>query len=94
MNTVEGFFAVGAIIGPAIVAHFLAVGTSGKWLYVVARSMHVLLILAVGGIVFSTWVAAVVASLAMGAIRDSLGDPKYGLILATGCGDFSLSGCF
>jgi fucose permease len=45
MNTVEGFFAVGAIIGPAIVAHFLAVGTSWKWLYVIAGSICVLLIL-------------------------------------------------
>ena len=44
MNTVEGFFAVGAIIGPAIVAHFLAVGTSWKWLYVIAGSICVLLI--------------------------------------------------
>jgi fucose permease len=45
MNTVEGFFAVGAIIGPAIVAHLLAVGTSWKWLYVIAGSVCVLLIL-------------------------------------------------
>ncbi len=44
MNTVEGFFAVGAIIGPAIVAHFLAVGTSWKWLYVIAGSICILLI--------------------------------------------------
>ncbi len=44
MNTVEGFFAVGAIIGPAIVAHLLAVGTSWKWLYVIAGSICVLLI--------------------------------------------------
>ena len=36
MNTVEGFFAVGAIIGPAIVARLLAEGTSWKWLYVIA----------------------------------------------------------
>ena len=36
MNTVEGFFAVGAIIGPAIVARLLAAGTSWKWLYVIA----------------------------------------------------------
>ncbi len=38
MNTVEGFFAVGAIIGPAIVARLLAVGISWKWLYVIGRS--------------------------------------------------------
>lgn len=36
MNTVEGFFGVGAIIGPAIVAALLAAGASWKWLYVIA----------------------------------------------------------
>jgi fucose permease len=44
MNAVEGFFAVGAIIGPAIVTHFLAVGISWKWLYVIAGSICVILI--------------------------------------------------
>jgi len=44
MNTVEGFFAVGAIIGPAIVAHLLADGTSWKWLYVIAGTICLLLI--------------------------------------------------
>jgi len=44
MNAVEGFFAVGAIIGPAIVTHFLAVGMSWKWLYVIAGSICVILI--------------------------------------------------
>ncbi len=36
MNTVEGFFATGAIIGPAVVASLLAAGLSWKWLYVAA----------------------------------------------------------
>ncbi len=45
MNTVEGFFAVGAIIGPAIVARLLAGGTSWKWLYVIAGTICVLLII-------------------------------------------------
>jgi len=36
MNTVEGWFAVGAIVGPAIVAALLTAGVSWKWLYVVA----------------------------------------------------------
>lgn len=36
MNTVEGFFAVGAIAGPAIVATLLAAGISWKYLYVLA----------------------------------------------------------
>src|SRR5437762_2716407 len=44
MNTVEGFFAVGAIIGPAIVARLLLLGTSWKWLYVIAGTICVLLI--------------------------------------------------
>src|SRR5690606_34095174 len=36
MNTVEGFFGVGAIAGPAIVATLLAAGMSWKYLYVLA----------------------------------------------------------
>lgn len=44
MNTVEGFFAVGAIIGPAIVARLLAAGISWKWLYVIAATICVALI--------------------------------------------------
>ena len=35
-------------------------------------------------ILFFTCAAAVVGPLAMGAISDSLGNPKYGFILATG----------
>lgn len=44
MNTVEGFFGVGAIIGPAVVAALLASGASWKWLYVIAGGLAVLLI--------------------------------------------------
>src|SRR5512134_1277985 len=36
MNTAEGFFGVGAIIGPAILARLLASGLSWTWLYVIA----------------------------------------------------------
>jgi fucose permease len=36
MNTVEGFFAVGAIAGPAIVTVLIGANVSWKWLYVVA----------------------------------------------------------
>jgi fucose permease len=36
MNTLEGFFGVGAIIGPAIVAALLTAGFDWKWLYVIA----------------------------------------------------------
>jgi fucose permease len=44
MNTVEGFFGVGAIIGPAILTRMLAAGMSWKWLYVVAATICVVLI--------------------------------------------------
>lgn len=44
MNTVEGFFAVGAIVGPAIVATLVGAGTSWKWLYVIAAIICVVLI--------------------------------------------------
>lgn len=45
MNTVEGFFGVGAIIGPALVAYLLAEGISWIYLYLVAGGICVLLML-------------------------------------------------
>ena len=44
MNMVEGFFGVGSIIGPAIVARLLLGGVSWKWLYVIAGTICVLLL--------------------------------------------------
>jgi fucose permease len=44
MNTAEGFFAVGAIIGPAILARLLTAGLSWTWLYVIAGTICVALI--------------------------------------------------
>ena len=45
MNMVEGFFGVGAIIGTALVPKLLASGASWKWLYVIAGTICVLLII-------------------------------------------------
>lgn len=39
MNTVEGYFAVGAIVGPAIVAALLSTGLDWRWLYGVAAAI-------------------------------------------------------
>ena len=39
MNTVEGFFGVGSIIGPAILARLLATGASWKGLYLLAGTI-------------------------------------------------------
>jgi len=44
MNTLEGFFGVGAIIGPAILTRMLAAGMSWTWLYVLAGAICVVLI--------------------------------------------------
>jgi fucose permease len=44
MNMIEGFFGVGAIIGPLVVTTLIAGGVSWKWLYAIAGSICVLLI--------------------------------------------------
>ena len=44
MNAVEGFFGVGAIVGPFIVAYLLKQGTDWKWLYIIAASLCIVLI--------------------------------------------------
>lgn len=45
MNTVEGFFGVGSIVGPALLARLLTRGVAWQWLYVIAGAMCALLIL-------------------------------------------------
>jgi fucose permease len=45
MNMVEGFFGVGAIIGPAIVTRLLSDGVSWQWLYVIVGTVCASLIL-------------------------------------------------
>jgi fucose permease len=45
MNLVEGFFGIGSILGPAIVALLLTAGLSWKWLYVIAAALCAVLIL-------------------------------------------------
>jgi len=50
MNAVEGFFGVGSIIGPAILARLLIRGLSWQWLYVIAGTICVLLIITAASI--------------------------------------------
>lgn len=45
MNVVEGFFGVGAIIGTFLVSYLLSKGVEWKWLYVVAATLCVVLII-------------------------------------------------
>jgi FHS family L-fucose permease-like MFS transporter len=44
MNMVEGFFGVGSIVGPALLARLLAGGVSWQWLYVIAGTMCAILV--------------------------------------------------
>jgi fucose permease len=44
MNMAEGFFGVGSIVGPAILARLLGAGVPWQWLYVIAGGVCVLLI--------------------------------------------------
>src|SRR5207247_1275591 len=44
MNAAEGFFAIGTILGPTIVAVLLGTGISWKWLYVIASLLCLALI--------------------------------------------------
>lgn len=46
MNAVEGFFAVGAIVGPALVVTFDNNGISWRWLYLIAAALCALMIIA------------------------------------------------
>jgi MFS transporter, FHS family, L-fucose permease len=45
MNAVEGFFAVGAIIGPSLVTYLFSKSINWQWLYVIAGSLCVALII-------------------------------------------------
>lgn len=44
MNLVEGFFGVGAIIGPAIVAYAVQHGATWKWVYLIAGALCAILV--------------------------------------------------
>ena len=59
MNTAEGFFGIGSIIGPALLAQLLKRSVPWQWLYVIAGSMCVLLILTALRVQYPTRAAAV-----------------------------------
>ena len=44
MNTVEGFFGIGSIAGPALLSQLLRAGVSWKWLYVIAGTLCAVLV--------------------------------------------------
>ena len=58
MNTVEGFFGVGSIVGPAVLSQLLNRGVPWQWLYAIAGSMCVILILTALSVRYPTRVSA------------------------------------
>lgn len=58
MNTVEGFFGIGSIVGPAVLSQLLNHGVPWQWLYSIAGSMCVLLILTAWNVRYPTRVSA------------------------------------
>jgi fucose permease len=58
MNTVEGFFGIGSIIGPALLAKLMSRQVAWQWLYVIAGSVCVLLILTALRVQYPTRAAA------------------------------------
>jgi FHS family L-fucose permease-like MFS transporter len=89
MNTVEGFLGVGAIIGPAIVARLLESNISWKWLYVIAGTICVLLIISALLVKYPKTAKSLdepidlKRTLRMMKNRYALGHPKYGFVPAT-----------
>ncbi len=85
MNTVEGFFGIGAIVGPAVVAWLLHSGADWKWLYVVAAVLCGALVLTASFARYPARPVAVERSPAnMGETLKLLGDPHalgFGLAL-------------
>jgi len=75
MNMAEGFFGVGAIVGPAVVAALLQAGVSWKWLYLIAGALCVVLIVVAA---FAKYPQAVRLNVEVVNIRDTMrmmGDP-------------------
>jgi fucose permease len=58
MNTVEGFFGVGSIVGPALLSQLLNRGVPWQWLYAIAGTMCALLILTALSVRYPTRVSA------------------------------------
>jgi fucose permease len=83
MNTLEGFFGVGAIIGPAIVAALLTAGFAWKWLYVIAGVICTALIITALLVKYPQTVKSVDEPINLGRTMRMMGNP-YALGFSTG----------
>ncbi|PCD04087.1 MFS transporter [Sphingomonas spermidinifaciens] len=75
MNLVEGFFGVGAIVGPALVAWLLQAGASWKWVYLIAAALCALLVLGTFAARFPRPIAAPAERADAGEALRLIGDP-------------------
>ena len=90
MNAVEGFFGVGAIVGPALVVYFEHQGMSWRWLYVVAAVLCALMIIAVATTRFPPRTATETSKAGLGSTLRLLGSPyalgfSLGIALYVAC---------
>jgi fucose permease len=83
MNTVEGFFSVGSIVGPAVLAYLLAHGVSWPWLYVIAGTMCVGLIVMALSVTYQAMTTPGTASRARTGTIDAIKSP-YVLAFSAG----------
>jgi fucose permease len=75
MNLVEAFFAVGAMIGPALVTLLLKAGHSWKWLYVLAGILCVILMLIAMMVKYPSTQKSDEAPITIGGTLSTLKDP-------------------
>ena len=83
MNTVEGFFSVGSIVGPAVLAYLLAHSVSWQWLYVIAGTMCVGLIVMALSVTYPAMTTSGTASRARTGTMDAIKSP-YVLAFSVG----------
>ena len=83
MNTVEGFFGMGAIIGTAIVARLVAAGFSWKYLYVIAGTVCVALIFTALSVKYPVTMKRTEEPIDLSRTMQMMGDP-YALAFSSG----------
>jgi fucose permease len=83
MNMVEGFFGVGAIIGPAIVTSLIDHDVSWKWLYTIAGTLCVMLILIALSVRYPRTMEAPEEAVDLGRTSRMMGNP-YALAFGFG----------
>lgn len=83
MNTVEGFFGIGAIAGTFIVARLVESGFSWKYLYVIAGTICVALIFTALSVKYPVTMKKTEEPIDLGRTMQMMGDP-YALAFSSG----------